>query len=208
MSYTIQQAITKTRELINETTAAFWSDDEIEGWIEEACIDISTKLLAAVTFNQMTLVDGQYRYTTSDHSWIGDCIVPKKVWYDSSAGPLSLQMINDDQFGHLDRQDAEPTYFHYDSQERTFYIFPTPDSSVATDTISVVHSYETDDIDNIRDEYQILTWLYAVHKCKMKERLHQESALVYQLYVNAVNFERRDKYDLGMEPTREFNIPE
>jgi hypothetical protein len=204
MSYTQTQAITKVRELINEASPSFWSDTEIEGWVKEAVIDISTKLLCCVAIYNIDLVANQAKYANSDHSWIGDCIAPKYVWYSPATGPVGMQKITPNFFGHVDSFDAAPKYYYYDTNHRAFWIHPTPDSTIDGEAVTVLYSFETDDITNLQDEIQPLTWLYAAAKAKVKERLYQESALMWNQYMDALNFERKDKYDLGVQTTDGF----
>lgn len=207
MSYTIAQIITKVRELLNEELGAFWTDTELTGWIQEATIDLSSKLLCVADTGTITLVQDQYVYSSTDESWIGSCLKPKSMWYDSSSGPISMQMIRIQQFGHTDAFDSEPKYYHYENAQRRFYILPVPDSSVAGDTVSVVNVYETDDATLLKDEYQPLVFLYVVYKAKLKERLYQEASYAYQQYALNLKFEKQDKYELGLEPTSEFIVP-
>lgn len=207
MAYTLAQSITKVRELLNEPISGFFSDTEITGWIQEAVIDISTKLLCVTAIDTITLVTDQYKYYSSDESWIGDCLKPKSVWYDSSTGPVSLQMITARQFGHNTMRDAEPKYYHYDSTLRYFFILPIPDSTINGDTVSVIYSYETDDITALKDEHQPLAFLFATAKGRLKERLYGESNSLMQQYINFIIYERQDKFNLGVEPTSDFKVP-
>jgi hypothetical protein len=206
MSYTLAQSVTKTRELLNEDTASFFSDTEIQGWIQEGSIFVSSKLLSAITYDTITLVQDQYTYTASDHSWIGDCLKPKYALYIDSTGPQSLQHVDPDKFGHIDRVDSEPSYYHYDSFRRAFYILPTPDSTVDSEVVGVVYSYETNDVTNLKDEHQPLVWLYATSRGKMKERLYQEAGALMNQFMLEINFEKNDKYNIGEEKYDDFMV--
>ena len=44
----------------------------------------------------------------------------------------------------------------------------------------------------------------AAAKAKAKDRVFQESALYMTQYFNAINFERSDKYDMGVDPFSAF----
>jgi len=208
MSYTLTTAVTELRYLLNETSAVFWSDSELQNWVKDAVIDLSTKLLCVVGQGTITLVDTQYEYTTSDESWIATCLKPKGVFYTDSSGSLfGMQKIKIQEIGHDNRSDPRPVYYHFDSELRKFFIFPIPDSTIDTTVINVVYSYSTDDITLIKDEYQQLVLLYATYKARLKERLYQEALFNYQLYMQSINFERQDKYDLGLEPKSDFQVP-
>lgn len=207
MSYTLAQATTKVRELINEETTSFWTDSEIQGWIQEGVLDLSTKALCVTTIGTITLATNQYNYTSSDESWIADCLKPKNVWYVGTNSIKGLQLIEPHMFGHWDTRENRPKYYFYDSTSRVFYIGPTPDSDYNGESLSIIYSYETDDITVINDEHQPLIWLYAASRAKIKERLYQEAILLWQQYITGVNFERQDKYNLGIQPTNDFQVP-
>lgn len=208
MAYTLAQSITKVRELINEASASFWSDTQITGWLQDATIDISTKLLCVVGSDTITLVENQYKYISTDESWIATCLKPKAVWYSVSATNLrGLQLIQPHFIGHLDMMDETPKYYYYDSTQRAFYINPTPNFLVNGTTIIVDYCYQTNDITLLKDEHQPLAFLYGAAKAKIKERMYGEASALMNEYRNSLVFERQDKFDLGTQPTSEFTLP-
>jgi len=200
VAYTLSQSVTQVRSLINEDSAAFWSDTEIENWIKEATIDVSCKLLCAETDTAITLVANQWAYTD-----LTDLLKIKGCYYDAGSGAIKgMQRIDVEKLGHLQVSSGAPKYF-YDIN-RDVNIWPIPSATEAGDTIVVYHAYETDDVTDLRDEHQPLTFLYAAAKAKTKDRMFQESSLLMSQYLNSVNFERQDKYDQGTTPTSEFSL--
>lgn len=205
MAYTLATSLTQVRSLINEASASFWSDTEIENWIKEASIDISTKLLSAESEDTITLVATQWIYNVDDEAWLANLIKAKGCYYSASSSSITgMQRVDIQKIGHLRSNSGAPTYFF--ENNRKFYVWPIPAAAQAGKTITVLNSYETDDVTKLRDEHQPLTFLYAAAKAKAKDRMFQESALYMSQYLNSINFERQDKYDMGVDPTSTFDL--
>jgi hypothetical protein len=208
MSYTLAQAVTQVRYLINEESADFWSDTEIEEWIKQATITLSTTLLSAETESTVTMASNQFVYSSSDEAWLADLLKVKAAYYtDGSSNVYGMQRIELDMFGHTMHFQSTGRPIHYYESNRKFYVCPKPGTTEVGDAITVLHSYETDAIANLRDEHQPLTFLYAASKAKSKDRQHQEAALYMTQFMGAINFERQDKYDMGVAPTQTLNVP-
>lgn len=205
MAYTLNESVTEVRSLINESSASFWSDTEIQNWIKEASIDISTKLLSAESEDTVTLVSTQWIYSSTDEAWLANLLKAKGCYYSASASDIKgMQRIDIQKVGHIQVTSGSPRYFF--ENNRKFYIWPIPGATQATKTITVLNAYETNDVTALRDEHQPLTFLYAAAKAKAKDRMFQESALYMAQYLNSINFERQDKYDLGVDPTSTFDL--
>jgi len=206
MAYTLATSVTQVRSLLNEDSASFWSDTEIENWIKEATIDIASKLLSAESEDDITLIASQWIYTSSDEAWLEFLLKSKAAYYDGGSNAIKgMQRIDMQKMGHTDVNTAGvPRYFF--ENNRAFYIWPPPAAAQANKTITVINAYETDDVTDLRDEHQPLTFLYAAARAKAKDRMFQESALYMAQYLNTINFERKDKYDMGVDPTTTFNV--
>ncbi len=204
MSYTLASSLTEVRALINEDTPGFWTDTEIENWIKEGTLDVSTKLLCVESEETVTLVTGQWVYSSSDESWLSDLLKIKACYFDDNSTVKGLQRVDIQKFGHLQNSTGNPTQFF--ENNRKFYISPTPTTAQNALDITVICSSETDDITELRDEHQPIVFLYAVSKAKAKDRMFQESALYLTQYINTINHERKDKYDFGTEPFSNFTL--
>lgn len=208
MAYTLSQAVQQVRYLINEETADFWSDTEIEDWIKQATITLSTTLLSAESEDTVTMVNNQFIYTSSDEAWIANLLKVKAGYYtDSDSNVYGLQRIELDMFGHTMHFQTTGRPIHYYESNRKLYLWPRPGTTEVGETLTLLNSYETDDITNLRDEHQPLTFLYAASKAKSKDRQHQEAALYMTQFMGSINFERQDKYDMGVAPTQTMNVP-
>ena len=65
MSYTLATAVAQVRSTLNEDTATFWTDGELEGWIEEGTILFSTISLCVEADDTITLIENQINYSSS-----------------------------------------------------------------------------------------------------------------------------------------------
>lgn len=207
MALTVAEMTTEVRALINEESASFWSDTEIENWIKQGTIDISCKLLSAEQESTITLATNQWIYTSSDESWIGDLLRSKDVYFTDSSGNIyGLQRIRIKNIGHLEvKQTANrPKYFV--EVNRKFYVWPKPSSNENGQDLTVVHAYETDDATALKDEHQHLVILFAAARAKTKDRAFNDAALMMQEYRSGIQFERQDKYDFGVDPTEVFRL--
>ena len=207
MSYTVSEAVTQIRSLINESSGSFWTDTEIENWIKEATIDISTKLLSAESEDTVTLVTNQWIYTSSDESWIANLIRAKACYFTDASGHVyGMQRIEPHQIGHNQAKQTAGRPKYYFNMNRKFYIWPKPSATESNYDITVLNSYETDDMTTLRDEHQPLIFMYAAAKCKQKDRMFQDASLLLGQYLNAVSFERQDKYLIKQDPTTAFKL--
>ena len=206
MAFTITTAIQEVRYLLNEATASFWTDTELENWIKQGCMDLSTKMLNTSADGTVTLVQDQIKYVASDESWIANKIRCEVIWYQSGQNSRGLQRIEPHMLGHLQIFEAgEPRYFYENGP--ALYLWPAPSATEAGNTCNVIYSKATEDITELRQEYQQLVFLYAVSMAKAKDRKYQEAGLFQQMYLNSLNFERQDKFNMGTDPTATFTQP-
>lgn len=209
MAYTLTTATTEVRALINESTASFWSDTEVQEWIKQGCLDWTEKSLLLIKDDTITLATNTVQYTISGSSYINNAIRVLHAEYNSKA----MQRLSFEQFrGHSAIQalgsDPAPQYFYdqYDGTTFTVYIAPTPSTTYNGGTVSVQFALRTDDIAELPYEYQPNIFLFAAARAKMKERQYDEAKLFQEMYNNNIIFARTDSLDLGQEPTDSFRI--
>lgn len=200
MSLTLAQATTDVRDLLNEPTAVFWTDTEIEDWIKEGVIKISSKLHGVEADDDLTLVENQLIYTSTDHSWIGDCMAIQAAIYDDGANKYKgLQFVNPKQLGNVKTfTSGDPRYYGF--YNRTIYIWPLPSSTTAGNTISFLYAKETNDITELQDEHQGLAIIWAQIKAYEKDMKWQTAAALKQEFYSELNFEKADKHLRQGEP--------
>jgi len=208
MAYTAATALTEVRSLIQEPIAAYWTDTEINEWIKQGCLDWCEKTLLLCKEDTITLVANQVQYTTSTNSYIDNAIRTLHAEYNN----VAMQRVRYEQLrGHNAMKlatDPAPKYFFdkYDGTSFTVYVAPTPSATYDSTIMSVLFAIRTDDITEIPYEYQQVIFLFAASKAKVKERQWQESALLWNQYVNNIAFSRRDTQELGQLPTKAFRI--
>lgn len=200
MAYTAATARSRVREFINEDTADFWTDTEIDEWIKMGCLDISTKTLVVKHRDYFTLATDTEVYDASDFNTnTSDVIVGVQyAWYQDDMNAVSLQKIRPDQFGHVQFQDAGPPKMFFEDNGEIF-VWPVPTSSENGNKINLIYAYASDDITDLRYNYQIMAIWFAVSMAKAKDEQFGQASMWQQVYANALQFERNDKFDKGIE---------
>ena len=192
MAITLANAVSEVRSLLNEPTAVFWTDSEIQTWLQEGTRITASKTLCVQGSDTITLVEGQLTYTSSGHSWIGDCLEPYAVIYYDTSSYHGLRLIHPKQLGNVMTFTAgDPKYYSFHA--RTFYVWPLPSAGVDGRTLTVLYAAETDDITDLRDEYQNLPITWALSKAKMKDQKFAEAAALQAQFFSEISFERQDK---------------
>lgn len=208
MSYTLATATTAVRQALNEDTAAFWTNSEIQTWIQEGCLIFSSATLMVEDTQNITLVANQLKYSVSDHSWIDTCVeLYTAIYNDGSNNYAGLQKAHPRMLGHLDVfTPGDPRYIMI--HDRQIYIWPLTTAAVAGKTISVLFSKVTSDITLLEDEYQTWPIVYATAKAKEKDRREAEAGALFSQFYTMINFERQDKHAREVDSTDKFLIPQ
>ena len=209
MSLTLANAITEVRDILNEPTAAFWTDSQITKWIQEGCRIFSSKtLLVEDTQVLDPPIANTLVYTSTEETWIGDVLeIYAAIYDDGSQGYKGLIKIHPRQLGNLATRTAGPPKY-YCFHDRSIYVWPLPSAAViASGQISFLFAKETDDITAIADEYQHLPVIYATAKCKQKDKMFAEAASLLAQFYQELQFERSDKHDREVDSIDQFKIP-
>jgi hypothetical protein len=209
MALTLANAITQVRGILNEETAAFWTDAEITYWLQEGTRELATKALVVEADDDIDpLVANQLQYTASDETWIANCLEPYALIYnDGSYGYRSLIKITPHNLGHVATFTSGPPKY-YCFFNRTFYLWPVASSNEAgVATITALYAKETDDITELNDEYQQLPILWAAARVKQKDQKGAEANGFFSMFYNSAAFERRDKVIREQDGVTDFAIP-
>jgi len=197
MAYTKENILDEIRALLNEPTAQFYSDAEINEWIDQAAIDISSKTLCDESSDTITLVSGQLEYTKPT-----GCI---KI-YACRYGNVGLMKINPRQIAHVTAAAGAPQFYY--EFAGNIGIFPVAGAAQAATDVTVLCSLQTDDITDIADEYQPYAILFGVYKAKQKDGKYDQAAQILVQYLNSLIFHRQDLYDRGVDSKDMFKIPD
>jgi hypothetical protein len=208
MALTLAQVTTEVRDHLNEATAVFWSDAQLQKWIQEGTRIVSGKAMSVEADDSITLVANQLLYTSSDESWIADCVEPYAAYYDDQSNVYKgLIKIHVREIGNVATfTSGDPKY--YCMHNRSIYIFPLTTAAIVTagGTVMVLYGKETDDVTELKDEHQHLPILYAVAKARMRDRAYSESTSLLSLFYQELNFERSDKHDREVDDLESFKI--
>ena len=187
----VAEARGQVRVLLDEPTAAFWTDDEIDSWVVEATGDVATKTLCFEAKN--TAVDVVDNQVYADEPT--DCIKINSIqFYDGDAGTYrGMAEIHPRLKGHLPNSNTsggDPYYwFHYRSR---IYLDPIPVSTHANDKLHVYFAQYTSDMTDLPDEYQPFIIKYATAMARLKERKNVEAVRMYVEYLNDLRYHRAD----------------
>jgi len=198
MALTLAGATIEIRDLMNEDNAAFWSDAEIQRWIQEGCRLFSSKSLMVEAESDLDpLIASQLSYSSADESWIGDCLeIYASIYYNGSTVKYhALKKIHPRQMGHSANFTVGIPK-NYALHNRKLYIWPLANAAriSAGDKITFLYAKETDDITAITDEYQHLPIIYASAKCKQKDQKFAEATSLMSQFYQELAFERQDKH--------------
>jgi len=191
--------ITAIRYLLNESTAAFFSDAEIRVWIAQAAGDISSKTLCyETTAGSLTLAADQIEYAAPT-----GLLKPKALTYKSKG----LTRILPHQIGHLThRESGAPEQYYF--LANMIGLWPKPDASIAAETVSVYGAVFTTDIADIPEWYEIPACWFGVVQGLLKDKRYAQAGQLYQMYLNSLSFGRQDLTDQPPDVRADFKQPD
>lgn len=218
LPYSAAEALTQVRALIGESSAAFWSDEDLNNWVIEGSVDIRTKTLCQEHKNTIALVANQLEYTDFESApttnGIAQVIKVYSVIYDAGSNVYrGLNKIHPKQINHLGEATPGPPYYYWHFAGK-IGLFPVPTATEAalTNPIIVYCSImyiptAADAIVDIPDFYQPFAVTYAAAMARFKERKNVEGLALYTKYINSMNIHRADIYDRMVDAKSDFQIP-
>lgn len=194
----VNDAKTEIRAILNEPAAVFWSDAELENWIEQATIDISSKTLCIEASGSITLVLSQLEYTEPT-----GCIKVYAANYENKG----LMKIHPRQIAHITAVAAGAPQYYYHFAGK-IGIYPIPDSGSAGDSVAILFSKESTTFTDLPNEYQPYAILFAAARAKLKDLKFAQSAQIMGQYLNSLMFHRQDLYERGVDSKDMMKIPD
>lgn len=195
MALTLTEAVADARQLLNEPTAVYWADSELEDWIKEGVRIIAAKSLQVEADDNITLVTDQLIYNLADGvtTWAADCLEPYAAIYNNGSNKYKgLQLIHPKQIGQLMTfTPGDPKYYSF--HNRSFYVWPLATSAENGRVISVLYAKETDDITELFDEHQHLAVIWAQARAMEKDHKYQTAASLKAQFFQELDFTRKDK---------------
>jgi hypothetical protein len=163
-----------SRKRLGETTASFWSDVELNNWINYACKDIAFRTKCLRDNDYLTSVESTKEYSLSTN--FPTLLSIDEVYFKQDGDtwqklePTSRTRLDKEEPGWLSTDDGMPTKYYWDKEEDILGLHNTPDSDNAgTDYVRVyfteTHTDMTDDDDEptIPSDLQlaIIDWVVA-----------------------------------------------
>jgi len=195
---------TRVRDLLNESTSAFFSDAEINRWLNDGERDIAIKSLCLEQILSKATVSGTrtvdiYHVKTLD------------VEYTPAAGnPVGLLKIIPKQLGHLNLNGTHPQYWF--PWGKTIAIEPLPDAAynlkVYVASLPTIEMSETTDEPQIPVSLHYLVIKYAYCRALMKDGLLKNAGFVYANYVYDLENIRSSIVEKYQDRKSEYKLPD
>lgn len=121
-----------SRKRLGETTAAFWSDSELNGWINLACKDLSRRTKCLKTDDYLTTTESTGEYTLSTN-FTGIIAITEVYYKQNGDSYQKLDYIDrtglDAKYpGWQSADDGTPTKYYYDIEEDVIGFYQSEDS--------------------------------------------------------------------------------
>jgi hypothetical protein len=173
------------RTLLNEPVAKFFTDIEINGWIDEGCRDICIMTLCSTHIGSaITTTSGisTYAYpvtvnTTAVHT------IAIKTLLDSSS--RSLTYITPDLIGRTENESQLPNWTEWGN---SFILSPAPQTATTiTPLLWTEVGCTADETLQLPSAYHHLVVLYGSYKGFQKRRSYAEAAALFQQYTSQMD---------------------
>jgi len=195
-NYTRGEFITEVRTLLNEATAAFYTNAQIAEWLDQGQREVASKALAIQVEGTITTVKG-----TLSYSYTGLACIALIFNYKY------LTQITPKQAGHLKYQGDDPQYW-FDWANKV-YILPVP-KAVHTIT-SLLASDSTDFASDsstsaVQTPYQYPIILYATYRGLLKDRQYSKASQLYSMFLNEIQYTREDLGHREPDTKQDFSL--
>ena len=209
--FTAAEALGQVRSLLNEPTASYWTDNELNKWVQEATVDISSKTLCVEKKDTIALATNTMDYTaleTLGEGAIADIVKVHAVIYNNDSTTYKgLIKIHPRAIAHLpESTSGVPNYYYHFAGSIGFFPIPSSDENGHSPIVYCSISDET--ITNLPYYYQLAAIHYAVSMARKKQRMEAEAMQFYMMYMNSMQFHRQDLYDRGLDSKDMFQIPD
>lgn len=178
----------RARILLNETVEGFWLNSQLETWVDDSAIDISTKTHCYEVSCLITLLTGVQTYTIAD-----DYLKIISAVYVNKGLKLATPQMEGLQIA---LQSGKPE-FYFDIASKIGF-FPVPTVTENATTVAVYYSKVTEDITKIPLKFKTPAVLFVVCMGLIKERQYTKAGQLFQLYTQSLNL---DKTEIKAENT-------
>ena len=127
---------TMARKRLGETTGAFWTDAELNTWINEAGEDCAFKSKSIRDNYYFNTVVDQLEYSLSTVLPLASSILDLYVKISGTTWRRMLPLANREEFdaeyeGWMNASAAAPYRYYWDREEDKLYLYPKPDATSA-----------------------------------------------------------------------------
>lgn len=110
-----------SRKLLGETTASFWSDTELNGWVDLACKDLSFRAKCIKDDGKMTTIAEQAEYALSTYFPTAITVLEVYYYQDGTSweklDPTNRDELNNDCPGWKSDSSGTPDTYYWDREE-------------------------------------------------------------------------------------------
>ena len=199
-------SVLEVRYIINEATASFWSDAEIQAWLDQGISDITSRALCFQTSDTITLSTSVYEYSTTTGSVSVSAIVKiLGAFYISPDNEyIGLKRIYANQIADLPYMASGPPkyYYHYANK---IGILPLPTSTESTNLVRIYFARQASGatlalrIADLPTEYKPLLYLFAASMAWKKEHRFAEANATYATYLQQLNALKQELHNVPPE---------
>jgi hypothetical protein len=195
MAYTAGQLRTEIRRLLNESSASFFTDADIDAWIVDAVLDISVKARCVEGETTFAINSGNRSYAQPTGLIGIEAVL---------LGGSSLVRTRLRQFGQIHSATAGPptAYAHFIGK---LWFSPIPDTTYEA---TVLYWKRTSTYTDLPEEYQLLALLFGVMRGKLKDERYAEAGQLYTMYIQELNFQRLDLEEPEPDSREMLRIPD
>lgn len=187
---TLSDYITECRQLLHDATGAFYTDQELTGYINIARYRLARDTGCLRQLQQDTAIQGQevYTFATLPNGANTFDVLNINLYWGNTRVPL--RYLPWTQFNaelrFWQNYVGRPIAFSVYSVASSYYISPVPDQNYQIELDTVVKPAamaNNTDIDTIPDTFTSPVAFYACHQAKYKEQAYGESEIFKQEYL-------------------------
>lgn len=187
MALVVATMTTATRDLLNESTAAYYTDAEIQRWLAEAALEISGVVKCVEATTELALADATDHYALPTTSW-------EVLHVQHLPTRRGLRKLTPSMAGARDPvvSDDQPTgWWEWNG---TLYVEPVPTPAAAGDHLRVYYAELTNAITQLPEAFYADVLSYALYRGLQKDRRYGDAAQAFAAFVNGLAFKRVDVY--------------
>lgn len=200
-AYTLENIRQRVRDTLNESTATFWTDTQIDAAINDGIRTIAEMGNAIQHIDALTTTNGTRTVSYNGYKM-------EAVEYKPASGTrLGLYKTIELRLGRLPLNGATPQWW-FDSNGK-FGIEPKPNATYNLD--AYLYDYTSDltvntQIPEIPPSFRPLVILFALYRLYMKERSVQQAMMCYSMFIGELQHTTLDFSYMDRDTKTEYNF--